>query len=285
MRIWSAGCVAVLVTLAASAGWAGPGAVEINQASVAAGGGFPRTIDQPGSYVLTSDLVVPTVNTTAISITAEGVTLDLGGFSIRGPVTCSGDGTTRGQNTACSASGTGIGIAVDGGTAVIRNGFVRGMGGDGMSIYGDVSVLIERMVVEENAGDGIDLHQGRLVDSAVRFNGGNGVEYCNCGGGGNNVIERNVVERNRGIGIQSGKGTVKENYVFFNGAEGVRVAAAGSNGAYIAGNTIRQNAGNAINASNGVYRDNLVTSNLLTSGHQVVGTVVDGGGNTCSPAC
>lgn len=37
-----------------------PGQIEINQASVEASGGFPYSINQPGSYVLMSDLVVPT---------------------------------------------------------------------------------------------------------------------------------------------------------------------------------------------------------------------------------
>jgi hypothetical protein len=282
--------VCVLIVLAvvatfADPGWAGEGVIEINQASVLAGGGFPFTITQSGRYVLTGDLVVPDVNTSGIVITGKSVTFDLGGFGIRGPVTCSGDGTTRGQNTACSASGSGVGITVNGGTAVLRNGFVRGMGSAGLSIDGSLSTIIERVVVEENAGDGINLHEGRVVDSAIRFNGGGGVEYCDCGGGGNNQIEHNVVERNRGAGIHTGKGTVKENFIFFNGGDGVRVLAAGGNAANLVGNTIQSNSGNGINASGGVYRDNMLRSNLQTSGHQVVGTITDGGGNSCSPAC
>lgn len=278
-------CLVLLLALFANPGWAGEGVIEINQASVLAAGGFPFTINQSGSYRLTSDLVVPDVNTGGIVISSKSVTLDLGGFGIRGPVTCSGDGLTRGQNTACSASGSGVGISVDSSTAVIRNGFVRGMGSAGMSIFGDLSTIVEHMVVEENAGHGINLHEGRLVDSAVRFNGANGVEYCDCGGGGNSQIEHNVVERNRGHAIHTGKGTVKENLIFNNGGEGVRVLAGGSNGANLVGNTIQSNSGNGINASNGVYRDNLLRSNLQTTGHQVVGSITDGGGNTCSPAC
>ena len=59
------------------------GVAEINQTSVNAGGGFPVTISQPGSYVLTSDLVVPDANTTGVSIQTADVTLDMNGFSIR----------------------------------------------------------------------------------------------------------------------------------------------------------------------------------------------------------
>src|SRR4051812_6036205 len=50
--------------------------------------GFPVTISAPGSYRLSSNLVVPDAATTAIQITADNVSLDLGGFSIIGPNTC-----------------------------------------------------------------------------------------------------------------------------------------------------------------------------------------------------
>jgi hypothetical protein len=264
----------------------GDGVIEINQASVLAGAGFPYTITQPGSYRLTGLLTVPDVNTTGIRIEAEGVTLDLGGFGVVGPVTCQGDGTTRSLNTSCSASGSGIGIFVDsGGVAVIRNGFVRGMGSAGILVGGNFGSVVERVVVEENAGDGINLFLGRLADSVSRFNGGNGVHQCDCGGSGHNQIVGNVVERNRGIGIRAGQGVVQENYVFYNGSHGVYVGAGGSNGAHVTGNTIEGNDGNGINASNGVYRANMLRNNLQTSGHQVTGTISDGGQNHCSPAC
>jgi hypothetical protein len=68
------------------------GVVEINQARVVAGGvtpsdspGFPVTIDQGGSYRLTSNLTVPNENTSAIQADVDDVTLDLKGFSIVGP--------------------------------------------------------------------------------------------------------------------------------------------------------------------------------------------------------
>jgi hypothetical protein len=79
--------------------WAVDGVTEINQTTITASGGFPYSISTSGSYRLTSNVTVPDVNTTAIVITAPGVTLDLNGFAILGPVTCSGDGTTRYQNT------------------------------------------------------------------------------------------------------------------------------------------------------------------------------------------
>jgi len=65
------------------------GVVLINQATVVASGGFPYQITQPGSYRLSSDLVV-SGSTNAINITTSNVTLDLNGFTITGPGAYSG---------------------------------------------------------------------------------------------------------------------------------------------------------------------------------------------------
>src|SRR5438067_8861679 len=71
------------------------GVVLINQNAALAGNvtpgdtpGFPVTISLPGSYKLSSNLVVPDANTTAIEIVADDVKLDLNGFSIIGPTVC-----------------------------------------------------------------------------------------------------------------------------------------------------------------------------------------------------
>src|SRR4051794_31600963 len=87
--------------------------------------GFPVTISQSGSYRLTSNLTVTDLNTTAIRITTNSVTLDLNGFSIFGPVVCAKN------PTICPTPGTGTGIqsAEPGLTRGVRifNGTVRGM--------------------------------------------------------------------------------------------------------------------------------------------------------------
>ncbi len=62
------------------------GVVQINQSTVAVNGnratnGFPYIINQPGSYQLTSNLVVP-AGANGIGIAASNVTLDLNGFTI-----------------------------------------------------------------------------------------------------------------------------------------------------------------------------------------------------------
>lgn len=62
------------------------GVMQINQSIVATGGnratgGFPYIINQPGSYQLTGNLVVP-AGSNGIGIAASNVTLDLNGFTI-----------------------------------------------------------------------------------------------------------------------------------------------------------------------------------------------------------
>src|SRR5215472_5508177 len=71
--------------------------IQINQATIAASGnrstgGFPFTITQPGSYILTGNIVVSLGG--GIEIASDNVTIDLNGFTISGPVRCTGKGAT-----------------------------------------------------------------------------------------------------------------------------------------------------------------------------------------------
>ena len=54
--------------------------------------GSPTTIDQSGSYILTSDLFIPGTAGVGISITASDVSLDLNGHTINAPGNLSGAG-------------------------------------------------------------------------------------------------------------------------------------------------------------------------------------------------
>jgi hypothetical protein len=88
-----AACAVISLLLSADT-IASEGVIEINQAAALAGGitpsdapGFPVTLDQPGSYRLTGNLDFTTISedpfgVTGIVITAEDVSLDLGGFSV-----------------------------------------------------------------------------------------------------------------------------------------------------------------------------------------------------------
>jgi hypothetical protein len=106
--------------------------------------GFPVTISQPGSYRLSSNLTVPDANTTAIQVTSTNVTIDLNGFSIIGPVVCTGEPVT-----SCNPSGaSGVGIVTSSNTTVtVTNGTVQGMG-VGLSFSGPSRV--ERVSAVQN---------------------------------------------------------------------------------------------------------------------------------------
>src|SRR5262249_58909727 len=109
------GLLVLLVT--ASPAW---GQVEINQTTALAGNvtpgdaaGFPVTLSVGGSYKLTGNLSVPDADTTALIITADYVTLDLNGFSLRGKQACTGSPVTNFRPT-----GTGDRIAAGNPTCI-----------------------------------------------------------------------------------------------------------------------------------------------------------------------
>ncbi|MBY0400189.1 hypothetical protein K2X89_07835, partial [Myxococcota bacterium] len=108
------------------------GVLEVNQTCAVQTGcfagdtaGFPVTISGSAgrSYRLTSDLVVPNEVTDGIQVSTDNVTIDLGGFEMRGPVVCTAVGCTP----AVEFGGVGVDAATASGTAV-RNGSIRGMG-------------------------------------------------------------------------------------------------------------------------------------------------------------
>src|SRR5689334_5314361 len=169
-----------IVFLAISTGlYAADGVISINQDSAFAGSvtpddapGFPVTISRPGSYRLTSNLTVFDADTTAIQITADSVTLDLNGFSIIGPISCTGTPAT------CASFGKGIGVLAigneTGGPRAIRilNGSVHGMGFTGIQITGSGSV-VDRVTSYGNATGGIVADT--VIGSTATQNGSFGI--------------------------------------------------------------------------------------------------------------
>jgi len=157
------GLLVLLVT--ASPAW---GQVEINQTTALAGNvtpgdaaGFPVTLSVGGSYKLTGNLSVPDADTTAVLITADYVTLDLNGFSLRGKTVCTGSPVT-----SCSPTGTGVGIEASNRSGiVVRNGQIFGMGSAGIRIgpYG----RIEQVIVQSNGVFGLVTDVGALVSGCV----------------------------------------------------------------------------------------------------------------------
>jgi len=144
--------------LFAGAALAADGVAEINHVRALQGGvtagdaaGYPVTLSESGSYLLTGNLTLPDQNTDGIEVTADDVSIDLNGFAIEGPVTCTGEPVS-----SCSAQGNGDGI--DGYTSQaenvsVRNGSIRGAGNEGISLRSHSEV--ENVRVSQNGNFGI----------------------------------------------------------------------------------------------------------------------------------
>ena len=132
--------------------------------------GLPVTIANPGSYRLTGNLTTNSVNQTLIEVTTDDVNIDLNGFSLLGPVSCSG-GTL-----VCSSSGSGIGIDADTRTNIrVRNGTISGMGNTGLIV--GRGAHIESLTVSENSDNGIEAFApgSTLHRITARENGNDGI--------------------------------------------------------------------------------------------------------------
>ena len=189
------------------------GVVLINQSTVTAAGGFPYKITQPGSYRLSGNLTVPDANTTAISIRTTGVTLDLNGFSIIGPISCSFNTFVIPPVTSCPAYGTGNGVddtacpnCTFNGNRVI-NGTVQGMGSTGIFLHGGI---VKDVIVQQNALNGILMFNGLVTNSQAFVNGDIGILVS----GG--VLSGNTSFGNFGYGIACDASTAIGNTARFN---------------------------------------------------------------------
>ena len=105
--------VALAMALIPAYAYAVDGQVLINQSTVNAAGGFPYTITQPGSYKLSGNLVVP-LGVNGFEINADGVTIDLNGFSITGsglfsPLSIAFHGTNRQRILIMNGTMSGLG--------------------------------------------------------------------------------------------------------------------------------------------------------------------------------
>ncbi len=214
--------------------WADSGQLEINQSCAEGPGcfpgdppGFPVRIVKPGSYRLTGSLLVTDPNVSAIQVDGQYVKLDLGGFEVRGPASCSGAGATL----SCGPGGVGVGI--DGAAGLdVRDGMVAGFGAGGVRLAG--SGTVHGLRVLENGGHGIEVGEGGVVeDSRTQRNLGSGVftgtgarvEDCHSNRNGSHGIEGGVrgmlrsnhALENAGFGIDAGAlSTVTLNTLFGN---------------------------------------------------------------------
>lgn len=206
-------------------------------------GGFPYKITQQGSYKLSGNLVVTATNTDAIDISAGGVTLDLNGFSITGPVTCTELGAAVSCTPVVGGLFAGFGINASGTNITVRNGTCAGFA-IGVEALGQ-GVLVEEVHASSNSAFGISVSQGvarrntaygngliginalsaAVSDNIAENNGGNGITACG------SVVTENASNSNGFYGLSTDVGTVVfgGNTFQFNSAGAIAGAAASQN--------------------------------------------------------
>jgi parallel beta-helix repeat protein len=254
-------------------------------------------ITQSGSYYLTGDVTVVSTTKHGIIVECNDVTIDLMGYTLKGP-----------------DSGTGNGIYMSGQTNVeIRNGtvrdFFRGIyenSGSGRghrvinvrvvsnSTFGiflnGSSHLVKDCTAVENGGYGIYAGNGCTVtgNTACDNNGSYGI-YAGSG----STVTGNTANDNGGHGIGASSGsTVTGNTAYSNGSIGITVG----NGCTVTGNTALNNGSNGINAGSGstvtgntaYYNQNYgiwLGGNCLVDGNTAVGNNQSGGGYTNIIVC
>lgn len=159
--------------------------------------GFPVTLTA-GNYKLMSNLVVPPGVIGVVMY--EGVTLDLNGYSIVGPVSCSGSGASR----TCPGIGAAMGIQMGGWGTTVRNGSVRGFAGYGIYAGGSFANTIELVSVRDNGGGGIYVlgADSTITRSIVSGNGAEGIAFHKAPA----LLADVVVSNNHGAGIATSYG-------------------------------------------------------------------------------
>ena len=217
------------------------GVVLINQSTVMAAGGFPYVIRDHGSYKLSGNLTVTTTSD-AIDINADDVTLDLNGFSIVGPITCSG------TPLACSSSGNGIGILSSADNIAVRNGSIIGMGGHGILLTGSRS-LVEDIRAKFNSSVGIWLVEGTVRRCDSSQNGFSGMQSVS------GVLEGSTARGNGVYGLIGLHSTIIGNTSLDN-----QIGLWTSHSVY-GSNSLQNNATDVLDVGGSVTQNNNICSN------------------------
>ena len=180
------------------------GLLEFSQGQAAAGGvtagdaaGFPITISTSGSYILTSNLDVTDINAGAIDVTADNVTIDLNGFLVSGPNTCTGSGSGISCGTQTGASG----IESSSLGTVVKNGSVRGFGVHGVSLNSASRSLSDTPTPNPPHSPPTNRY-GVVRGSFARPHGSNGIAVSN-----GSLVVHSTARGNGLIGIQSSSGS------------------------------------------------------------------------------
>ncbi len=169
---------------------------------------IPITITEPGSYYLTGDLTIDTVNADGIIINSNNVSIDLNGYGLYGNSTLSED--------------DGIVVLGTQHHIIIYNGIVSGWDGDGINALNADNSIFENLMVSNNGGDGIVTDFGCIIiNCTTSYNGLDGQE-----GDDGTIIKNGTSYENEDNGFQTSEGCLALDLVSYkNLTDGVDVAA------------------------------------------------------------
>lgn len=245
---------------------------------------LPATLSAAGSYYLTGNLQATAASGNAISIIANDVTLDLGGFTLSSTAAVTGHAIsisagTRGvtvkngqivgttivgisgsfpsRTWMVTAGGFSMGISDNGNGTRIEDIAVRGCRSHGISGPGSGAFILTRVTAAANGSAGIFANYGTLTESVASGNGGVGIraDY--------GVVNGCLARDNASNGIQAEAATVTGSGSQHNGGAGIygsHSIVSGSSATYNAtdgmysfygsvdGGTFSNNAGNGIKA-------------------------------------
>lgn len=166
----------------------------------------PYTINTPGSYYLTTNLT-GVAGQVGITITADGVALDLNGYIL--------EGVTNSSFGIRLSSGLWDNIS-------IRNGSVCGWGSDGINAANAHNSLFVNLMVCSNSSRGLSIGDGCVVkECIVQKNGNEGI----LGGSQNLIVD--CISRNNGydgINMQN-RNTIRNCRSDSNGGDGMQMYA------------------------------------------------------------
>ncbi len=294
----------VSVFMVAFSAHAVDGVIEINQAKALVGGvttgdaaGFPVSINDVGSYRLTSNLIPPGPLANAVEINASAVVLDLNGFAIDGGTSCTVSGGVPSSVNCTTGGFTNAGIA---GTAVggvtIRNGFIGHTTGAAIDLSSTQGVMLQDLVVGQSAsafycirlglGSTVLRIRAGVCNGSVLVMGASAQVYDSRAGGSNlegmylgtaSRVRDSEASSNATSGIRcEGSCVLTDNLTLANGIHGIYVTTTDS---ALSGNVSNFNAGygaSLIGGSN--YGENV----FQTNGTGPVTGGVSRGNNTCN---
>jgi parallel beta-helix repeat protein len=174
-------------------------------------------IAEPGSYYLTGDVLGESGNN-GIELAASAVTIDLMGFQVIG-----GEGSLQGI----------VVTEADVEAITLRNGTIRGWGQSGVFLVGVEGGLLEGLVAEGNALDGINGPSHAAVRHCVgRNNGNSGIDLgawssaSHCTAEGNGFIGISVDLGSRAVDCQASGN--QRGISLFTSAQATRCTATGN---------------------------------------------------------